>query len=71
MAAFALQSLPLGFRFHPKDEELVDHYLKNKITGRIKCVVEVIPEIDVCKFEPGELPGTPVSVNLVSGDVFI
>ncbi|XP_074562433.1 uncharacterized protein LOC141818922 isoform X3 [Curcuma longa] len=56
MAAIALQSLPLGFRFHPKDEELVNHYLKNKITGRIKSEVEVIPEIDVCKCEPWELP---------------
>ncbi|XP_042445160.1 protein NTM1-like 9 isoform X1 [Zingiber officinale] len=56
MPAIALQSLPLGFRFQPKDEELVNHYLKNKITGRIKSEVEVIPEIDVCKCEPWELP---------------
>ncbi|XP_042428024.1 protein NTM1-like 9 isoform X1 [Zingiber officinale] len=56
MTAIALKSLPLGFRFHPKDEELVNHYLKNKMTGRIKSEVEVIPEIDVCKCEPWELP---------------
>ncbi|XP_074566508.1 protein NTM1-like 9 [Curcuma longa] len=56
MAAIALQSVPLGFRFHPTDEELVNHYLKNKITGQIKSVVEVIAEIDVCKCEPWELP---------------
>lgn len=60
MTAIALKSLPLGFRFHPKDEELVNHYLKNKMTGRIKSEVEVIPEIDVCKCEPWELPGTPI-----------
>ncbi|KAJ8501377.1 hypothetical protein OPV22_011929 [Ensete ventricosum] len=56
MAAVALASLPLGFRFHPTDEELVNHYLKRKITGRIKSEVQVIPEIDVCKCEPWDLP---------------
>ena len=53
-----LKALPLGFRFHPTDEELVRHYLKGKITGQIKAEVEVIPEIDVCKCEPWDLPGT-------------
>lgn len=57
MAAIALASLPLGFRFHPTDEELVNHYLKRKITGRIKSETQVIPEIDVCKCEPWDLPG--------------
>lgn len=52
-----LGSLPLGFRFHPTDEELVNHYLKRKINGRIKSETEVIPEIDVCKCEPWDLPG--------------
>ncbi|KAG1359332.1 protein NTM1-like 9 [Cocos nucifera] len=56
MTAIALQLLPLGFRFHPTDEELVNHYLKRKITGRIKSDVEVIPEVDVCKCEPWDLP---------------
>ena len=57
MTAIALELLPLGFRFHPTDEELVNHYLKRKITGRIKSDVEVIPEVDVCKCEPWDLPG--------------
>ncbi|XP_010941181.1 NAC domain-containing protein 14 [Elaeis guineensis] len=56
MTAIALELLPLGFRFHPTDEELVNHYLKRKITGRIKSDVEVIPEVDVCKCEPWDLP---------------
>lgn len=57
MTAIALQLLPLGFRFDPTDEELVNHYLKRKITGRSKSEVEVIPEVDVCKCEPWDLPG--------------
>ncbi|XP_026660207.2 protein NTM1-like 9 isoform X2 [Phoenix dactylifera] len=56
MMTIALGSLPLGFRFHPTDEELVTHYLKRKINGRIKTEVEVIPEVDVCKCEPWDLP---------------
>ncbi|KAI0529092.1 hypothetical protein KFK09_001638 [Dendrobium nobile] len=56
MTVVPLKSLPLGFRFHPTDEELVNHYLKGKITGRLRSEVEVIPEIDVCKCEPWELP---------------
>ncbi|KAG0474918.1 hypothetical protein HPP92_014604 [Vanilla planifolia] len=51
-----LQSLPLGFRFRPTDEELVNHYLKRKINGRIKSDVVVIPVVDVCKCEPWDLP---------------
>jgi hypothetical protein len=57
LTVMELKALPLGFRFHPTDEELVRHYLKGKITGQIKAEVEVIPEIDVCKCEPWDLPG--------------
>jgi hypothetical protein len=58
MTVMELKALPLGFRFHPTDEELIRHYLKGKITGQINSEVEVIPEIDVCKCEPWDLPGT-------------
>lgn len=51
-----LESLPLGFRFRPTDEELVNYYLKRKISGRIKSEVVVIPDVDVCKCEPWDLP---------------
>ncbi|KAJ8464988.1 hypothetical protein OPV22_027540 [Ensete ventricosum] len=56
MVVLSAESLPLGFRFRPTDVELVNHYLKGKISGRIKSEVEVIPEIDVCKYEPCDLP---------------
>ncbi|KAJ4803702.1 NAC domain-containing protein 14 [Rhynchospora pubera] len=56
MAVIPLETLPLGFRFRPTDEELVNHYLKRKITGEIQAEREVIPEIDVCKCEPWDLP---------------
>ncbi|KAL9231832.1 hypothetical protein vseg_007002 [Gypsophila vaccaria] len=48
-------SLPPGFRFHPTDEELVAYYLDRKITGR-KIELEIIPEIDLYKCEPWDLP---------------
>ncbi|PIA64004.1 hypothetical protein AQUCO_00201358v1 [Aquilegia coerulea] len=48
-------TLPPGFRFHPTDEELVAYYLKRKINGR-KIELEVIPEVDLYKCEPWDLP---------------
>ncbi|KFK31456.1 hypothetical protein AALP_AA6G114100 [Arabis alpina] len=47
--------LPPGFRFHPTDEELIDYYLKRKVEG-LEIELEVIPEIDLYKFDPWELP---------------
>ncbi|KAG4930524.1 hypothetical protein AAZX31_17G149200 [Glycine max] len=48
-------TLPPGFRFHPTDEELVGYYLKRKVEG-IEIELEVIPVIDLYKFDPWELP---------------
>lgn len=48
-------SLPPGFRFHPSDEELVGYYLKRKVHGR-KIELDIIPEVDLYKFEPWDLP---------------
>lgn len=50
-------SLPPGFRFHPTDEELIDYYLKRKVQG-LEIELEVIPVVDLYKFDPWELPGT-------------
>ncbi|XP_072962172.1 NAC domain-containing protein 86-like [Typha angustifolia] len=51
----AAMTLPPGFRFHPTDDELVGYYLKRKVDG-LKIELEVIPVIDLYKFEPWELP---------------
>ncbi|XP_020885573.1 NAC domain-containing protein 41 isoform X2 [Arabidopsis lyrata subsp. lyrata] len=48
--------LPPGFRFHPTDEELVVQYLRRKVTG-LPLPASVIPETDVCKSDPWDLPG--------------
>ncbi|XP_020524231.1 NAC domain-containing protein 91 isoform X3 [Amborella trichopoda] len=58
MAAVSLESLPPGFRFRPSDEELVSYYLIRKINGGGG--VDVIPEIDMCKCEPWDLPGKSI-----------
>ncbi|XP_048134808.1 uncharacterized protein LOC115746578 isoform X2 [Rhodamnia argentea] len=48
------ENLPVGYRFHPTDEELVDHYLKLKVLG-FRDNICIIPEVDICKWEPWEL----------------
>jgi hypothetical protein len=57
-------SLPPGFRFHPTDEELVAYYLKRKINGR-EIELEVIPEVDLYKCEPWELPGIYIHIYII------
>lgn len=57
-------TVPVGYRFHPTDEELVGHYLKYKLLGD-NSRVQNIAEVDVCKFEPWDLPGT-ITLHLES-----
>ncbi|KAJ0669558.1 putative transcription factor NAM family [Helianthus annuus] len=51
-----LLRLPPGFRFHPTDEELVVQYLKRKVHSS-PLPASIIPEVDVCKSDPWDLPG--------------
>lgn len=48
--------LPPGFRFHPTDDELVNHYLCRKCANQ-PLAVPIIAEIDLYKFDPWQLPG--------------
>ncbi|KAM1326360.1 hypothetical protein ACFX2F_010919 [Malus domestica] len=52
----APMSLPPGFIFYPTDEELVAYYLDRKINGHT-IELEIIPEVDLYKCEPRDLPG--------------
>ncbi|KAF5773541.1 putative transcription factor NAM family [Helianthus annuus] len=47
--------LPPGFRFHPSDEELIVHYLRNKVKQR-SLPASVIGEINLYNFDPWDLP---------------
>lgn len=60
-----LESFPVGVGFHPTDQQLVAYYLipklredyshlKMKIPGT-DSQVDIIPEVDVCEWEPWEL----------------
>ena len=48
----------MGYRFHPTDKQLIDHYLWNKALDR-DSAVQAIGEVvgDLCDWEPGELTG--------------
>ncbi|KAK7358784.1 hypothetical protein VNO77_00723 [Canavalia gladiata] len=47
--------LPPGFRFHPTDDELVNHYLCRKCAAQ-SIAVPIVKEIDLYKFDPWQLP---------------
>jgi hypothetical protein len=56
-AAYSTAPFPLGFKFSPSDEQLVDHYLRLKNEG-CESEVQIIGEVDVYNYEPWDLPGT-------------
>ncbi|WCJ22534.1 NAC domain containing protein 86 [Euphorbia peplus] len=47
---------PVGFRFIPNDEEIINHYLNHKINGRNDLVDPLINEIDLLKCHPRDIP---------------
>ncbi|KAI0530639.1 hypothetical protein KFK09_000186 [Dendrobium nobile] len=46
--------VPPGFRFHPTDEELVNYYLRKKVSSKI-IDQDVIKDVELCKIEPWDL----------------
>uniref|UniRef100_A0ACD5WNF2 Uncharacterized protein n=1 Tax=Avena sativa TaxID=4498 RepID=A0ACD5WNF2_AVESA len=59
MSAAHGTSLPPGFRFHPTDEELILHYLRNRAASA-QCPVPIIADVDIYKFDPWDLPSQAV-----------
>ncbi|KAE9588222.1 hypothetical protein Lal_00003291 [Lupinus albus] len=51
-----VENLPPGFRFHPRDEELITYYLTRKVSD-ISFTSKAITTIDLNKSEPWDLPG--------------
>ncbi|AEE27406.1 NAC domain-containing protein 5 [Arabidopsis thaliana] len=48
---------PVGFRFRPTDGEIVDIYLRPKnLESNTSHVDEVISTVDICSFDPWDLP---------------
>ncbi|NP_001275002.1 CUP-SHAPED COTYLEDON3 [Solanum tuberosum] len=50
------QGLPPGFRFHPTDEELITFYLASKVFNATFSAGIQIPQVDLNRCEPWELP---------------
>ncbi|KAI4322456.1 hypothetical protein L6164_022149 [Bauhinia variegata] len=53
--SIAASSMFPGFRFCPTDEELISYYLAKKLDGHEESV-QVISEVEICRFEPWDLP---------------
>jgi hypothetical protein len=62
--------LPPGFKFSPTDVQIIDYYLRSKITGNDKNLyitngndekLYFIPEIQFSKLEPGDMAGDQFS----------
>ncbi|OIW09354.1 hypothetical protein TanjilG_01325 [Lupinus angustifolius] len=53
--SLAASSMFPGFRFCPTDEELISYYLRKKLDGH-EDSVQVISEVELCNFEPWDLP---------------
>ncbi|KAF3522120.1 hypothetical protein F2Q69_00048745 [Brassica cretica] len=49
--------VPPGIRFHPTEEELLEYYLRKKISN-IKIDLDVIRDVDLNKLEPWDIQGS-------------
>ncbi|PRQ58647.1 putative transcription factor NAM family [Rosa chinensis] len=56
--SWGLFTVPPGYRLRPTDEELLSD-LEKQNQGKDSQIMSIIPEIEVCKHEPRELPGDP------------
>ena len=56
-AKLSMESLPVGFRFTPTEEQLINHYLRLKNDG-CDSEVQVILEVDSYRYAPWQLLGT-------------
>jgi hypothetical protein len=56
--------LPPGFRFQPTDQEIIVCYLRNKIAAAAAAVTSIIADVDIYKFDPWDLPGQCVVLDL-------
>lgn len=52
--------LPPGFRFHPTDEEIVNHYLIPKVLNS-NFTATAMAEVDLNRNEPWDLPSKQYS----------
>lgn len=64
-----LLELPPGFRFHPTDEEIIMHYLLNKVIDR-RFVSKAIGEADLNKCEPWDLTSNSSFFNFFDSLIF-
>ncbi|KAM7269702.1 hypothetical protein ACFE04_025199 [Oxalis oulophora] len=55
MEEVEIMDLPPGFRFHPTDEEIITHYLTEKVMNN-DFIAYAIGEVDLNKCEPWDLP---------------
>lgn len=63
--------LPPGFRFHPTDEEIITHYLSNKVLNQ-NFSARAMGEVDLNRSEPWDLPSNllPQSCLCISSSSF-
>lgn len=54
--------VPPGFRFHPTEEELLQYYLRKKVSYD-KIDLDVIRDVDLNKLEPWDIQGDDLLIR--------